>query len=185
MKKWLKWTLIVVGVLFVFGIIIEVTKSPEQRAKEEREKYVRDSTQRAIKDSIDNAGIGVSFSEATNGMSSANWKEVDNSMVLSGDGVRILMSGDTSNLSSVIFYMDPSTNVESKIIILKSVLINVIGQESASKILTDIGRTIQKRDDPSPWTIGEKKKLSFGYDKKTGEFLLAITRNKPDTSDKK
>ncbi len=179
MKKWLKWTLISVGVLFVLGIIIEVTKSPEQRAKEEREKFIRDSTQKAIRDSINNAGIDVSFSESTNGLSSVEWKKVDDSRVFSGEGIKIVMSGDTSNLSSVIFYMNPSSNLEAKMVVLKSVLVNVIGTENTSKVLIDIGRTLKNRDEPSPWTIG-KKKLSYGYDKSTGELLLVVSRLKPD-----
>ncbi len=38
MKRWVKITLITTGVLFVLGVVIEATKSPEQREADKRQR---------------------------------------------------------------------------------------------------------------------------------------------------
>lgn len=182
MKKWVKYTLIGFGVLLVLNVIIEMTKSPEQKLEEDRQRRMKDSVEKVRKDSISSVGLGVSLKEVVKDIEYNHvWKKTESgtSRLWNRDGMRMVLSGDESNLSFIGVYIKPSEKSKEDVTILSKLITNLGGgEESAAKIISDIASVMNKQSSPNTWTIGDKISLEYAMDTGTKELVVGISRTK-------
>lgn len=137
----------------------------EHRMKTDRK--FKDSVEKARKEALERAGMGVSFDRASTGfgLDWDNLKDVKDGKMWTGEGVGIIFGGDRYDLKKVALLLGRFTeNPREKGVVLRSLLNNCLSESAAQSIANDIKVILDAGRGSESWTVGTNKRVEFTFE---------------------